>query len=197
MKERLVVASGNAHKIKEIAEIFTDFDVVSQKAMGFNEDVEETGETFQENALIKARATAKALNCLALADDSGICVEALDGAPGIYSARYAGEHGNDKKNRDFLLRNLQGKSNRRAYFISAVALVYPDGKEIVAEGRTYGNILHEEVGENGFGYDCLFESEDLGKSFGVASADEKNAVSHRFRALQSLLQKWKEDGDKQ
>ena len=137
------------------------------------------------------------MNCLALADDSGICVEALDGAPGIYSARYAGEHGNDKKNRDFLLKNLQGKSNRRAYFISAVALVYPDGKEIVAEGRTYGNILHEEVGENGFGYDCLFESEDLGKSFGVASADEKNAVSHRFRALQSLLQKWKEDGDKQ
>ena len=194
MKERLVVASGNAHKIKEIAEIFTDFEVVSQKSMGFNEDVEETGTTFEENALIKARATAKALNCLALADDSGICVEALGGAPGIYSARYAGEHGNDKKNRDFLLENLQGKSNRRAYFISAVALVYPDGKEIVAEGRTYGNILHEEVGENGFGYDCLFESEDLGKSFGIATAEEKNAVSHRFRALQSLLKKWKEDG---
>ena len=91
-----------------------------------------------------------------------------------------------------LLENLQGESNRRAYFISAVALVYPDGKEIVAEGRTYGNILHEEVGENGFGYDCLFESEDLGKSFGVASAEEKNAVSHRFRALQALLKQWKE-----
>ena len=123
MKERLVVASGNAHKIREIAEIFTDFEVVSQKAMGFDEDVEETGTTFYENALIKARAAAKALNCPALADVSGICVEALNGAPGIYSARYAGEHGNDKKNRDFLLQNLQGAENRRAYFMSAVALV--------------------------------------------------------------------------
>jgi XTP/dITP diphosphohydrolase len=193
MKERLVVASGNAHKIREIAEIFTDFEVVSQKAMGFDEDVEETGTTFYENALIKARAAAKALNCPALADDSGICVEALNGAPGIYSARYAGEHGNDKKNRDLLLKNMQGVTDRTAYFKSAVALVYPDGKELVAEGKTYGKILTEEVGNGGFGYDCIFENDDLNKSFGLATAEEKNSVSHRFRALNNLLALWQKE----
>lgn len=194
MKGKLVVASGNAHKIKEIAEIFSDFEVVSQKEMGFDEEVEETGVTFIENALIKARATSKALNCLALADDSGLCVDALDGAPGVYSARYCGEHGNDKKNREVLLENLQGVTNRSAHFTSAVALVYPNGEEIVAEGKTFGKILFEDVGENGFGYDCIFESDDLKKSFGIATAEEKNAVSHRFRALQELLKKWKNSG---
>ena len=189
-KQTLVVASGNAHKIREIAEIFTEFEVVSQKQMGFLGDVEETGVTFAENALIKARAAAEALGCVALADDSGLCVDALNGAPGIYSARYAGEHGDDRKNRLLLLENLKNERNRAAHFTSAVALVFPDGKEIVAEGKTYGFILHEETGNGGFGYDCIFESVDLGKSFGVATAEEKNAVSHRFRALQALLQKW-------
>ena len=189
MKERLVVASGNQHKLREIAEIFTEFEVVSQKEMGFNEEVEETGTTFSENALIKARAAAKALGVVTLADDSGLCVEALGGAPGVFSARYCGEHGNDKKNRDTLLKNLTGVENRRAYFTSAIALVYPDGKELLAEGRTYGWILQEEQGDGGFGYDCIFESEDLNKSFGVATAEEKNAVSHRYRALQALLAK--------
>lgn len=192
MKERLVVASGNQHKLREIAEIFTEFEVVSQKEMGFNEEVEETGTTFSENALIKARAAAKALGVVTLADDSGLCVEALGGAPGVFSARYCGEHGNDKKNRDTLLKNLTGVENRRAYFTSAIALVYPDGKELLAEGRTYGWILQEEQGEGGFGYDCIFESEDLKKSFGVATAEEKNAVSHRYRALQALKKLWAE-----
>lgn len=190
-KQRLVVATGNAHKLKEIAEIFTDFEVVSQKEMGFCEDVEETGATFIENALIKARAASKALQCMAMADDSGLCVEALNGAPGVLSARYSGGHGNDKANRDFLLKNLEGEENRRAYFNCAVALVYPDGREITAEGRTYGNILKEEMGDGGFGYDCIFESEDLNKSFGLATSEEKNSVSHRFRALQALLANWK------
>lgn len=192
MKERLVVASGNQHKLREIAEIFTKFEVVSQKEMGFNEEVEETGTTFSENALIKARAAAKALGVVTLADDSGLCVEALGGAPGVFSARYCGEHGNDKKNRDTLLKNLTGVENRRAYFTSAIALVYPDGKELLAEGRTYGWILQEEQGDGGFGYDCIFESEDLNKSFGVATAEEKNAVSHRYRALQALKKLWTE-----
>ncbi len=192
MKERLVVASGNQHKLREIAEIFTEFEVVSQKEMGFNEEVEETGTTFSENALIKARAAAKALGVVTLADDSGLCVEALGGAPGVFSARYCGEHGNDKKNRDTLLKNLTGVENRRAYFTSAIALVYPDGKELLAEGRTYGWILQEEQGDGGFGYDCIFESEDLNKSFGVATAEEKNAVSHRYRALQALKKLWTE-----
>lgn len=191
-KRKLVVASGNAHKLREISEIFTDFEVVSQKQMGFDGDVEETGETFVENALIKARAAAKALGCIALADDSGLCVDALGGAPGIYSARYSGEHGDDKKNRDLLLNNMQGIADRKAHFTSAVALVYPDGKELVAEGKTYGTILQEEIGDGGFGYDCIFESEDLNKSFGLATAEEKNTVSHRFRALQALLVQWRE-----
>lgn len=191
-KQKLVVATGNAHKLREIAEIFTEYEVVSQKQMGFDEDVEETGTTFAENALIKARAAAKALGCIALADDSGLCVDALGGAPGIYSARYSGEHGDDKKNRDLLLKNMQGIADRKAHFTSAVALVYPDGKELVAEGKTYGTILQEEIGDGGFGYDCIFESEDLNKSFGLATAEEKNTVSHRFRALQALLVQWRE-----
>ncbi|MBQ9114122.1 MAG: RdgB/HAM1 family non-canonical purine NTP pyrophosphatase [Clostridia bacterium] len=188
---RLVVASGNAHKLREIAEIFTDFEVVSQKEMGFDGDVEETGETFVENALIKARAACKALGCMALADDSGLCVDSLGGAPGVYSARYCGHHGSDAENRAVLLKNLQGVKNRSAHFTSAIALVYPDGRELTSEGYTYGKILEEEIGDGGFGYDCLFFSEDLQKTFGEASSEEKNGVSHRFRALQAMLKKWK------
>ncbi len=192
-KQRLVVASGNAHKLREIAQIFTGFEVVSQKQMGFDKDVEETGETFEENALIKARAVCSALGCIALADDSGICVDALDGAPGVYSARYCGYHGSDKENRDLLLKNLESVEDRSAYFKSAVALVFPNGEELVAEGKTYGRILTEERGEGGFGYDCIFFSDDLQKSFGEASAEEKNAVSHRYRALCELLRLWQEN----
>ena len=185
-KERLIVASNNQHKLREIAEIFTDFEVVSQKEMGFDGDVEETGETFAENALIKARAACEALGVMALADDSGLCVDALNGAPGVYSARYCGYHGSDAENRAVLLKNMQGVENRSAHFTSAIALVYPDGKELVAHGRTYGKILFEEDGDGGFGYDCIFFSDDLKKSFGQASAEEKNAVSHRFRGLMEL-----------
>ena len=186
-KRQLVVATGNAHKLEEIAAIFTQFEVVSQKQKGFNEDVAETGETFEENALIKARAAAKALGRMVLADDSGLCVDALQGKPGVYSARYAGEHGNDKKNRDKLLADLRAEENRNAHFTSAIAIVYPSGKELVAIGETHGKILREEVGNGGFGYDCIFESDDLKKSFGVATPQEKNAVSHRYRALQKML----------
>lgn len=185
-KERLVVATGNMHKLREISEIFPEYEVVSQKQMGFCEEVEENGKTFSENALIKARAVAKALGCKTIADDSGLCVEALGGAPGIFSARYSGEHGNDKANRDCLLKNMEKVDNRIAYFNCAIALVTPEGEEITVEGRTYGSILYEEIGEGGFGYDCIFYSDDLQKSFGVATAEEKNAVSHRFRALQAL-----------
>ena len=188
-KIRLVVASGNKNKLREIAEIFTDFEVVSQKEMGFDEDVEETGAIFSENALIKARAACKALGCPALADDSGLCVDALNGAPGVFSARYCGYHGSDEENRKVLLQNMQGMEDRKAHFTSAIALVYPDGREILAEGHTYGSILQAEVGNGGFGYDPLFFSDDLQKSFGVATAEEKNAVSHRFRALQALREK--------
>ena len=194
-KPRLVVASGNKNKLREIAEIFTQFQVVSQKEMGFDVDVEETGETFMGNALLKARAASQALQCATLADDSGLCVDALGGAPGVYSARYCGYHGSDQENRDLLLKNMQGVTDRAAHFTCAMALVYPDGREILAEGHTYGKILTQEIGTGGFGYDPLFESDDLHKSFGVATAEEKNKVSHRSRALALLLEKWLAQGD--
>ena len=187
-KPKMVVATGNANKLREFSQLFIDYEVVSQKEMGFLEEVEETGVTFAENALIKARAAAKALGVPALADDSGLCVTALGGAPGVYSARYSGDH-NDKSNREKLLKELGDSVDRTAYFQCAIALVYPNGKELIAEGRTYGNILFEERGEGGFGYDSLFESVDLKKSFGEATAEEKNAVSHRNRALKALLEK--------
>lgn len=196
--ETLVVATGNKHKLQEIQAIFKDVRVVSAREAGYLGDTEETGATFEENAIIKARAAAEALNLPALADDSGLCVAALGGAPGIYSARYAGGHGDDKKNREKLLAELGDEKNRSAYFRSAAALCFPQsmgGKTVTATGDTHGRILMREEGENGFGYDCLFYSDDLCKSFGVASAEEKNAVSHRFRALTALKEKLK-SGDK-
>lgn len=192
--KRLVVATGNAHKLREIAQIFTNYTVLSQKQAGFDVDVEETGETFLDNALLKARAACKALSQPVVADDSGLCVQALDGAPGVYSARYAGGHGNDAANRKLLLENMQGKTDRRAYFVCAMALVFPDGREYTVEGRTYGNILYAEQGEGGFGYDALFFSDDLSKSFGEATAEEKNSVSHRSRALAQMRAKLEEMG---
>ena len=190
-KPKMVVATGNANKLREFSQLFTGYEVVSQKEMGFLGEVEETGSTFAENALLKARAAAKALRVPALADDSGLCVVSLGGQPGVYSARYSGDH-DDKANRKKLLKELDGVADRTAYFQCAIALVYPNGKELLAEGRTFGKILFEEKGEGGFGYDSLFESDDLKKSFGEASAEEKNSVSHRRRALEALLQKWNE-----
>lgn len=198
--ETLVVATGNKHKLQEIQAIFKDVRVVSAREAGYLGDPEETGATFEENAIIKARAAAEALNLPALADDSGLCVAALGGAPGIYSARYAGGHGDDKKNREKLLAELGDEKNRAAYFRSAAALCFPQsmgGKTVTATGDTHGRILTREEGENGFGYDCLFYSDDLCKSFGVASAEEKNAVSHRFRALTALKEKLKSEDKKQ
>lgn len=198
--ETLVVATGNKHKLQEIQAIFKDVRVVSAREAGYLGDPEETGATFEENAVIKARAAAEALNLPALADDSGLCVAVLGGAPGIYSARYAGGHGDDKKNREKLLAELGDEKNRAAYFRSAAALCFPQsmgGKTVTATGDTHGRILTREEGENGFGYDCLFYSDDLCKSFGVASAEEKNAVSHRFRALTALKEKLKSEDEKQ
>lgn len=198
--ETLIVATGNKHKLQEIQAIFKDVRVVSAREAGYLGDSEETGATFEENAIIKARAAAEALNLPALADDSGLCVAALGGAPGIYSARYAGGHGDDKKNREKLLAELGDEKNHAAYFRSAAALCFPQsmgGKTVTATGDTHGRILTREEGDNGFGYDCLFYSDDLGKSFGVASAEEKNAVSHRFRALTALKEKLKSEDEKQ
>lgn len=189
---KIVAASGNRGKLREIAEIFKGCEIVSMKDAGFSDEIEETGATFEENALLKARAVSMALGCVALADDSGLCVDALGGAPGVYSARYAGGHGDDAANNALLLKNLAGvpEEKRTAYFESCVALCFPDGRELTASGRTYGRILFFPEGDNGFGYDPLFFSDDLKKSFGTADAEEKNAVSHRARALAALAEKW-------
>lgn len=181
---KIVVASGNEGKIAEIKSIFTGVEIVSMHEMGFDGEIEETGKSFKENAKIKAEAVAKALNLPALSDDSGLCVESLHGAPGIYSARFSGE--GDAANRALLLKRLENVVHRKAYFESAVCLCLPNGKTYFGQGRTYGKILHEEIGANGFGYDCLFYSDDLKKSFGLATEEEKNSVSHRYRALCDL-----------
>ena len=184
---KVVAATGNRHKLKEFREIFPDWDIVSEQEAGFSGEVEETGETFLENALLKARAVCRATGQPALADDSGIVVDALGGAPGVHSARYSG--GDDADNRALLLQNMQNAANRDAHFTSAIALVFPDGREVTAEGSTFGTILREERGSSGFGYDCLFYSSDLKKSFGEATDEEKNSVSHRGRALAALREK--------
>lgn len=193
---KIVVASGNKAKLREIAQIFKGYDIVSMQEAGFTQDIDETGETFEENALIKARAVSEALHCAALADDSGLCVDALGGAPGVHSARFCGRHGDDAANNRLLLEKLKDvpEKERTAYFESCVALVFENGENITASGRTYGRILEREEGGGGFGYDPLFFSCDLGKSFGVAAPEEKNAVSHRGRALAALAQKLKERG---
>lgn len=184
---KIAVASGNAHKIKEIKEIFKCTEIVTMRELGFEGEIPETGDSFRENAKLKAAAIAEKYNIPALADDSGLCVDALHGAPGIYSARFSGE--GEKQNRALLLKRLDGIPERGAHFECAVCLYFPGGKTYFGTGKTYGRILQEEIGGNGFGYDCIFYSEDLKKSFGLASPKEKNSVSHRFRALCDLKEK--------
>ena len=191
-KERktLVLASGNKGKIAEIGEMLPEFSVIGYKDAGLDFEIEETGATFYENALIKAKAVSEALGLPALADDSGLCVNALSGAPGIFSARFAGD-GNDEHNIDKLLKELDGVKDRSAKFVCSLVLYYPDGKIISAEGETNGEILFERAGKNGFGYDPIFYSADLKKSLGESSSKEKNSVSHRSRALKNLKEKLK------
>lgn len=186
---KLIIASNNKHKIVEIKTMIGEWfdEVLSQSDAGFFDDVEETGSTFSENSYIKASAIADKFKGYAvIADDSGLMVDALNGEPGVYSARYCGVHGNDKANNDLLLKNMLGEKNRTARFVSAITLIMPDGKVFSTEGKVEGEILFEERGTGGFGYDPLFLSIELNKTFGEASADEKNTISHRARALSSL-----------
>ena len=185
--EKIVVASSNEGKIAEIKSIFTDVEIVSMQELGFTDEIEETGKSFKENAKIKAETIAKKFSLPALSDDSGLCVDGLNGAPGIYSARFSGE--GPAGNRKLLLKRMEHVYDRRAHFESAVCLCLPDGKTYFGQGKTYGRILFEEIGTNGFGYDCLFYSDDLKKSFGLATEEEKNGVSHRYRALADLRSK--------
>ena len=187
---KLLIASNNQHKIDEIKQILGNkFEqILSLSEAGIVCDPEENGKTFLDNALIKVRAVAKLTDMPVLGDDTGLCVDALNGAPGVHSARFAGDHDN-AKNRAKLLYELQGETNRKAHFSTAVALLYPDGRLVTAEGRVDGEILHTEVGANGFGYDSLFYCNEIGKTFAEVTAEEKNAVSHRGRALQKLAEK--------
>lgn len=185
--EEIIAASSNAGKIREIEKIFKGAHIISMRDAGFTEEIEETGTSFRENALIKARTVCKALGKPALADDSGLCVDFLGGAPGIYSARFSGE--GDKANRQLLLKRMKDAHDRKAHFECAVCLYMPDGRMVFGVGRTDGSILEEEHGTRGFGYDPLFFSDDLKKSFGEATEREKNKVSHRARALKDLMEK--------
>ena len=193
---KIVFASGNKHKIEEFGAILRryipDIEIVSMRDAGIFDDIVEDGTTFEENALIKARAVAK-YGYIGVADDSGLSVDALDGAPGIYSARYAGEHGNDKKNNLKLLADMQGIEDRGGAFVCAIACAFPEnsGKEDFAVlGECRGRILCEEKGEGGFGYDPLFFVERYQKTFGELSSDEKNQISHRAVAIESFVKRF-------
>lgn len=188
---KLAIATNNQHKLEEIRAILSGkFDeLLSLKDLGIDIEIDETGSTLEENALIKARTIAEICKLPTLADDTGLMVDALDGAPGIYSARYAGEEHNDAKNRALLLKNLNNVENRSAHFGTAVVIYYPDGNYLTALGRVDGEILTEERGHEGFGYDSLFFSHELNKTFAEATRQEKNSVSHRGRALHAMLDK--------
>lgn len=191
--ETIILASNNKHKISEIQAILKDYKVVPMSEIGFTEDIVEDGTTFKENALIKATTISRflkenGLKHLVLADDSGLCVKSLNLEPGVYSARYCIEH-NDKANRDKLISKLSTHKDKSAYFECDLILYYPNGDYIHAIGRTTGTIINEEKGDTSFGYDCIFLSDDLNKTFGEATHEEKNSVSHRGRALEELVSK--------
>jgi XTP/dITP diphosphohydrolase len=188
---KLIIASNNKHKIREIKEILGDrFDsIISLKEAGIDHDTVEDGATFVENARKKAREICALSSMPTLADDSGICVDHLGGAPGIYSARFAGEHGNDKLNNATLLKKLKGVTDRKAHYTCAMVIAYPDGSEVSAEGYMHGNIGYSEAGEGGFGYDPLFIPLGLDKTLAEITEQEKNKISHRKNALEALLSK--------
>ena len=188
-KPVLVLASNNFGKLKELKQLLGDrFDVRSMREMGLQIDVEETGETFAENALIKASALLSQCNCAVLADDSGLCVEQLNGRPGVHSARYCGVHGDDEANNQLLLRELSDKPEpHRAHYGAAIALCRPGREPVIAHGECAGEIIGEYRGDGGFGYDPLFLSDDLGVTFAEADPDAKNEVSHRGRAIRNLI----------
>ena len=192
---KIVAATTNQGKIREFQEILGElgYEVVSMHDEGIDVWVEETGSTFAENALIKARAVALLCDYPVISDDSGLCVDALDGAPGIYSARFAGEEATDKDRNIKLLEVMKDKENRKAQYVASIAFIFQDGREITTEGIVEGEIMTEEHGTGGFGYDPLFMCTEIGRCFGIATPEEKNAVSHRGRALKKLCEILKDE----
>lgn len=191
---RLIVASNNQNKLREFKEILgCRYEIVSMKEAGIEADIEENGTTFEENALIKAQYVMNFCSQAAIADDSGLEVDALDGAPGVYSARYCGRHGDDEANNDLLLKNLENVPEpRTGRYVAAIALVRPGHEPIVRRGTCDGEILRERRGKGGFGYDPLFVCE-TGETFAEVSAQTKNAISHRRRGIEAVLHALEEE----
>jgi XTP/dITP diphosphohydrolase len=191
---KIVLASRNKHKIREIKEILSaaagyELEILSLDDIGVTGDIEENGNSFEENAKIKASLPAS-MGYIGIADDSGLSVDALNGEPGIYSARYAGEPCNDQNNNDKLLMNMQNVTDRTARFVSCVAAVRPDGQSLICRGECPGTILHAPQGNGGFGYDPLFWYEPLQKTFAELTSEEKNTISHRARALEQFCKQF-------
>lgn len=192
---KLIIASNNAHKLVEMKAILGEFfdEIVSMREAGIDHETIEDGTTFMQNAEKKAREIAEISGCAAIADDSGICVDALDGAPGIYSARFSGVHGDDKANNRLLLEKLQGVENRNAHYVCSIALAYPDGRIVTAEDYFYGVIGYEEKGQYGFGYDPLFILPEYGCTSAELLPEKKNEISHRGKALRKLVKILREE----
>ncbi len=192
MVDILVLATTNKNKVKEFQEMVGDFPVEIRSVADFGPIPEciEDGETFDDNAYKKALHTAKILGLPAIADDSGLVVEALDGAPGVYSARYAGENATDEDNCQKLLKEMKGVKNRKAAFKCVLSIAVPSGPALTYEGSCEGTLLEEKRGDSGFGYDPLFYFEEFGKSFAECNADEKNRVSHRGKALAEVREEF-------
>ena len=202
---KLVISSRNQKKIKELKKIFADCipynmpELLSLDDIGFEGDIEENGRTFEENAMIKAEAVHRFCSLPVFADDSGICVNALGGEPGIYSARYAGEEKNDRANIDKLLKNLENKSDKSGYFVCVVAYIDAKGEKHIFRGECHGEIINQLRGENGFGYDPIFYVEEYKKTFAEIGEDIKNKISHRAAAMEKFtnhIKKEVENADK-
>lgn len=193
---KLILASNNKKKLRELREILSDMDVelFSQREAGCDFEVEETGTTFDDNAYLKAKAVADATGIAAVADDSGLMVEALNGEPGVYSARYApgGHDASDKEKYEYLLSKLGNEEHRVAKFVSSICCILPDGRIIRTEGECLGEILREPEGEGGFGYDPVFKPQGYDKSMAELGTEVKNRISHRANALREFKKKLRE-----
>ena len=191
MSRQFVLATHNPGKLAEMKRILSGLgvEVISPAEAGVEVDVEETGTTFAENAMLKAKAVCAAAGLPAIADDSGLCVNALNGGPGVYSARYGGEELDDRGRYMLLLECMRGQTTRAAHFSCAVACAFPNGDSLTAEGRCDGAIAFAPMGDGGFGYDPVFLVPEKGKTFGQLSAEEKSAISHRGKALAAFAEK--------
>lgn len=190
---KIVLSTDNLHKLAEIQAILAPcgIELVSKKQAGCFFEVEETGATFAENARLKAEAVCRETGLPTLADDSGLCVDALDGAPGLYSARFTGSHDDsDAAKVAYLLKKLQGVTERSAHFTCAVCCLFPDGREIAVEGICPGRIAESPAGDGGFGYDPVFMPEGYGQTMAQLGTDMKNRISHRARAFRAFINEW-------